>query len=183
MADHNRLTMTTRREFLRVAGASALLLSACAPTQPRPSGAASAVPTAAGPYPTYVPAANAPKPDYSNNDPRYDPGFENFPGTPFKAVQTPPGSGSTVNAFIAAYFPSPTPYDQNPTWQEVNKQLNATVKMHIVPGADFRAKLATIIASDDLPDIIHLYQGWSAGPNLIIQAQSAVGCTAEPHAP
>ena len=170
MADQNYLRATTRREFLHVMGASALLLSACAPSTPRSAAPVGSAPTpgatGAGPYPTYLPVANAPKPDYSNDDPRYDPGFENYPGTPFKSVPTPPGSGSTVNTLIAAYFPSPTPYDQNPTWQEINKQLNATVNMNIVPGADFRTKLATIMASEDLPDILHLYQGWSAAPNL-----------------
>src|SRR5712664_4832045 len=38
--------------------------------------------------------------------------------------------------------------------------------MNIIAGSDYRTKLATVMASDDLPDIIHLFQGWSAGQNL-----------------
>ena len=38
--------------------------------------------------------------------------------------------------------------------------------MNIIPGSDFRAKLATVMVSEDLPGIIHLYQGWTAGQNL-----------------
>jgi putative aldouronate transport system substrate-binding protein len=110
--------------------------------------------------------ANAPKPDYANDDPRYDPGFDNYPPNPFKATQSPPGAGGTVNALMAAYYPPPTPYDLNPTWQEINRQLNANVQLNIIPGPDFRTKLATVMGSDDLPDIIHLFQGWSAGQNL-----------------
>jgi putative aldouronate transport system substrate-binding protein len=146
-----------------------VLLSACAPSAPSaPSVGATpkAAAKSAGPYPSYIPLANAPKPDYANDDPRYDPGFDNYPANPFKAIQTPPGSGGTVNTLMAAYYPLPTPFDQNPTWQEINRQLNANVQMNIISGPDYRTKLATVMSSDDLPDIMHLFQGWSAGQNL-----------------
>jgi putative aldouronate transport system substrate-binding protein len=159
----------SRRTFLKWASVAGvpLALSACAPAiaPPAPTSAPAAAP-AAGPYPTYMPVANAPKPDYVNDDPRYDPGFENYPPSPYKATQGAPGAGSTVNVLIAAYYPLPTPFDQNPTWQEINRQLNANVQMNIIAGTDYRTKLATVMASDDLPDIIHLYQGWSAAQNL-----------------
>lgn len=180
--------VTSRRGFIRLAAAAGtagvpLLLSACAPSSPSNGGAAPAAATAgastasgapaastqaasSGPYPTYIPVANAPKPDFANDDPRYDPGFDNYPANPFKAVQSAPGSGGVVNTLIAAYYPLPTIYEQNQTWQEINKQLNANMQMNIIAGADYRTKLATVMASDDLPDIIHLYQGWSAGQNL-----------------
>ena len=168
-----------RREFIRMSTAGALvgtagvplLLSACSPSAPPAVGAtpatgAGTASKTAGPYPSYFPVANAPKPDYANDDPRYDPGFDNYPANPFKAIQTPPGSGSAVNTLMAAYYPLPTPFDQNPTWQEINRQLNANVQMNIISGPDYRTKLATVMSSDDLPDIIHLFQGWSAGQNL-----------------
>jgi putative aldouronate transport system substrate-binding protein len=180
--------------FAAAAGTAGVpfILSACAPSSPSAAGSGAApasatarassasgasTPPAAtnagasakpsgGPYPTYIPVANAPKPDYANDDPRYDPGFDNYPANPFKAIQSAPGSGGLVNTLIAAYYPLPTIYEQNQTWQEINKQLNANVQMNIIAGADYRTKLATVMASDDLPDIIHLYQGWSAGQNL-----------------
>ncbi len=168
-----------RRHFIRWSTAGALvgtaglplLLSACSPSAPpaaapTPAPGAAAASKSAGPYPSYFPVANAPKPDYANDDPRYDPGFDNYPANPFKAIQTPPGSGGTVNTLMAAYYPLPTAFDQNPTWQEINRQLNANVQMNIISGPDYRTKLATVMSSDDLPDIIHLFQGWSAGQNL-----------------
>jgi putative aldouronate transport system substrate-binding protein len=169
-------TQMNRRRFIRVATAGALvgttgvplLLSACSPSTPPAAGATSGTASkpAGGAYPSYIPLANAPKPDYANDDPRYDPGFDNYPANPFKATQSPPGAGGTVNTLMAAYYPLPTAFDQNPTWQEINRQLNANVQMNIISGPDYRTKLATVMSSDDLPDIIHLFQGWSAGQNL-----------------
>ena len=38
--------------------------------------------------------------------------------------------------------------------------------MNMVAGADYRPKFATIMASDDLPDIMHIFFGYSVAPNL-----------------
>ena len=54
-------------------------------------------------------------------------------------TKAPPGTGSTVNVYAITYYPPPTPYEQNPTWHEVNKQLNANVQMTIFAGADNRS--------------------------------------------
>jgi putative aldouronate transport system substrate-binding protein len=138
--------------------------SVLAPTPaaaPKPAAAA-----ASGPYPTYIPFTGGPKPDYHDDKPIFADGFENYPASPFKANPSAPGAGGVVNVLIAAYFPVPTPYEQNPTWQAVNKQLNADVRMNIIPTADYRTKFATTLASDDLPDIMHIYFGYSVAPNL-----------------
>ena len=52
-----------------------------------------------------------------------------------------------------------TPYECNPTWHEVNKQLNANVQMSIFTGADNPTKFATLMASNDLPDSMHIFLG------------------------
>ena len=44
--------------------------------------------------------------------------------------------------------------DQNPAWQEVNKQLNATVEFQIITQTDYPTKLATMMAGNDLTDFI-----------------------------
>jgi hypothetical protein len=62
--------------------------------------------------------------------------------------------------------PPSTPYDDNPTWHEVNRQLNANVQFSTVRSADYPVKIGTIMAGNDLPDIIHIYNGISAAPNL-----------------
>ena len=138
-------------------------------TAPAPTAApaATSAPLRPSILPAYVPLANRPPADYPSKGELYQDGYIKYPSKPIRATPAePPGLGSTVTAFVNGLYPLPTPLDQNPAWQEINKQLNATVRMNIVPGSDFRAKLATVMASDDLPDIIHLYQGWSAGQNL-----------------
>jgi len=172
-SDQHRLS---RRGFLTgvAAGAVALpLLNACAPGQPAapaPAGGGGAAGGAGGgaasKFPTYIPVANGPKPDFHETNPLYSDAFENYPSNPIKANDKAPGTGSTVNVMIAGYFPLPTPPDLNPTWQAVNKALNSDVKMNISPGADYRLKFPTVMSGDDLPDIMHLFFGYSIAPNL-----------------
>src|SRR6266498_4084585 len=150
----------SRRHFIRVSTAATLvsavglplLVSACAPQAP--TAPAGAKPSAGGPvaappapakpgdraasvFPTYVPFTGGAKPDYHLDDPLYSDGYETYPISSFKAIAETPGAGGTVNVLIASYFPTPTLYDQNPTWQEVNKRLGANVQMNLVPGADY----------------------------------------------
>lgn len=163
----NRLT---RRDFIRASAASALLLSAaCAPAAPQSGSGTRTTSASAGkanPYPTYAPLANGPKPDYHTDDPRFDDGFDDYPANPVRVVAEKPGSGSTVNILNRAYFPPPTPFDQNPTWQEINRQINATMHINVVAGADYQTKFVTTMAGDDLPDIMHIYNGYALAPNL-----------------
>src|SRR5687768_1009766 len=134
MSDTSRSRGLTRRGFVRLSAASALILSgACsipsAPTKPSGSTAAGGGSSQTGknPIPTYIPLTGGPQPDYHVDDPRFDDGYENYPANPFKSIAERPGTGSTVNVLNRAYFPPPTPYDLNPTWQEINRQLNATM--------------------------------------------------------
>jgi putative aldouronate transport system substrate-binding protein len=147
-----------------------LLLSACGTGQPSSSAGAGAgvggSASKASPYPTFIPLANGPKPDYHTDDPRYDDGYDNYPANPIKAVSDPPGTGGTVNVLNRAYFPPPTPFDQNPTWQEVNRQINAKMAINVVAGPDYQTKFVTTMAGDDLPDIMHIYNGYALAPNL-----------------
>ncbi|MBV9579179.1 MAG: hypothetical protein JO057_11385 [Chloroflexi bacterium] len=179
---------TSRRRLIRASvggvllGAAALpLLEACSPGAPAPaasgttgSGAAPAgtpatgtAASASGPLPSFIPFSQPGlKPDYHYDDPRYDDDYDNYPPQRFKAVSETPGAGGTVNVLITNYIQPPTPYDQNSTWQYINKQMNADVRMNIVASTDYRAKFAAVIAGDDLPDIMHIYYGYSLAPNL-----------------
>ena len=73
----------------------------------------------------------------------------------------------------------PTPFDQNPAWKEINKQLNANVQFTIAPAADYGTKLAAIMAGGDLPDII-FFQGGLGGTNA---TSSTVGASATTNLP
>jgi putative aldouronate transport system substrate-binding protein len=177
-----------RRNFLAGAVAASValpLLNACAPGAAPGSGAASSGSTSASGtpasggqqlagaqgsskslFPTYIPVANGPKPDYHDDNPLFSDGFDNYPKSPRKANDAAPGAGSTINVLTAAYFPPPTAREQNPTWQAVEKQLNATMNMNIITGSDYRLKFPTIMAGDDLPDVMHIFFGYTLAPNL-----------------
>ncbi len=162
-------TEFSRRRFLRVAGGIAggavavPLLAACAPALPTPAPtrpAATAVTNSAASavYPSYIPFASGPKADFPASGPIYDDSFSSYPVNPVKALTgDPPGTGSTVNIMSIQLFPPPTIYEQNPAWQAVNKALNADVKFQIVTSADYPVKLGTVMAGNDLPDMLYMY--------------------------
>ena len=179
----------SRRGFVRLASGSALLglalplLSACggvaapsssssaaatSPAAAKPSGPSSAptvsagAPTpqgATGPYPSFIPNPNKPKPDFPARGPLYDDGYVNYPANPSASITVAPGTGSNVIAFLNSTQPPPTPFDQNPTWQEINKRLNTNFQFNIVPQADYQAKMGALMAGSDLPDVIAAMPG------------------------
>lgn len=152
----------SRRRFLHIAG-GALTLSlaaACAPGAPvaSPTRPAAASSGANAIYPAYLPVSNGPKPDFPASGPGYDDGFNSFPKEPVKAMPgDPPGTGGTVKVMSIALFPPPTPLAQNPAWQAVNKALNANVDFDVVTQADYSVKLGTVMAGNDMPDVLYLY--------------------------
>ncbi|GAC1318287.1 MAG: extracellular solute-binding protein [Chloroflexota bacterium] len=164
-----------RRSFIRAAAGGAVLLpgllAACGPAAPaapaavantKPAGgAATGAPPAAGGaraanvWPTYIPLQGGPKPDYASAGQQYEDGWDTYPSPPTKAwLKDPPGAGGTVSVFSNAYNPPSTPLDGNQAWQVVNRQLNATVNFTVTAPGDYPAKLGTVMAGDDLPDII-----------------------------
>ena len=179
-----------RRSFVRVAsvgllaGAAMPLLQACggaiAPSAATPKPAAKA-PPAANVFPTFRPATNGPKPDFASTGPQYEDGFTNYPkDNPRSWTKGPPGLGSTVTVLSQARgvgsSTPPTPFDRNPAWKEINKQLNANVQFTITPSADYAAKLAAVMSGSDLPDII-LFQGGLGGTNATSSTVGASGTT------
>ncbi|MBV8717140.1 MAG: extracellular solute-binding protein [Chloroflexi bacterium] len=156
----------SRRRLLHLAGGAVAvsLASACTPGAPAPTAtrpAAGQTGTTSGAnaiYPTFVPTASGPKPDVPSTGPGYDDGFNKFPTSPTKALPgDPPGTGSTVKVMSIALFPPPTPFAQNPAWQAVNKALNADMQFDVVSQADYPVKLGTVMASNDMPDVLYLY--------------------------
>jgi len=166
----------TRRAVLRFAAAGAVtgLAAACVPTppaiaptpQPAPPTAAPK-PKGASALPSYIPFSAKPKADYPSKGELYEDGYIRYPSPPVKGVPAEaPGLGSTVSALVDGLYPPPTPVDQNPAWQEINKRLNATLQFNIVPPADYGSKIATMMAGNDYPDLVNLFGGLSAGPNV-----------------
>src|SRR5579859_618725 len=179
----------SRRQFFRatVGGALAVpgLLAACtSPAPPASSQARAPVGSQAKPtagatgaaagaaakpgsvLPTFVPLQGGPKPDYASAGQQYEDGWDLYPAKPVKAwTKAPPGAGSTVTALSNGFNPPATPFEQNLAWQEVNKQLNATVQFTVIQPGDYPAKVGTVMAGDDLPDLM-LFPG---GLNVTLQ--------------
>jgi putative aldouronate transport system substrate-binding protein len=180
----------SRRQFIERAGRGfavgaiglPLLLEACAPAPVPTASAPLAKPTSSGSSltPAFVPFPNKPKPDFpSQGDPYLD-GYLNFPKNPAKALPAEaPGAGGTVTSMTIGLFPPPTPFENNPAWQEINKQLNVDFKMNIVAPGDYPAKLATVMAGSDLPDLLFFYYNLQtaitavAGVPQFLDAQAA----------
>jgi putative aldouronate transport system substrate-binding protein len=138
------------------AAAAPSLLAACtAPAPPASPTTAAGTAPPANVLPTYVPLQNGPKPDYASAGQQYEDGWDNYPTNPIKAwTRDPPGLGSAVTALSNGFNPPSTPFEQNPAWQEVNKQLNANVQFNVIQPVDYATKLATVMAGNDLPDVM-----------------------------
>ena len=160
----------SRRTFLRLGtGAATLtafggvqfLLQACTSLPAAPGGAAAPTarpgsapaPSGAVKLPTYVPLA-AVKADLPGSESIPD-GYLAYPKSTFKSVTTTPGSGGDVS-WMTYTIVANAPLEDNPAWQEVNKQVGATLRMQLTPFADYTARLQTVLAGGDLPDVVYM---------------------------
>jgi putative aldouronate transport system substrate-binding protein len=133
-----------------------LLLEACAPASPSAPASGPTAAAAAFAYPTYVPF-KGPAPDLPGTPQGVADAYFSYPKNLVKTVTTPPGSGGSVTLFTNPAGGTPPPVDQNQAWQRVNKDLNVDFKLDLAGTAqDAAAKLSTIIAGGDLPDILFL---------------------------
>ncbi|MBV8083277.1 MAG: extracellular solute-binding protein [Chloroflexi bacterium] len=130
-----------------------------------PAANAASSPKAQAGLPSYIPLANKPKPDFPSMGVLYEDGYINYPANPAKSVPQAPGKGGPVTIFVQPLQPASSTLDQNPAWQAVNKDLNATITFNLAPAADYQAKLATVMASNDLPDVLNLFRGLTGAPN------------------
>jgi putative aldouronate transport system substrate-binding protein len=156
----------SRRGFLRLsAGTGALagaaaLLSACLPTPSGPSATpAGTRASSSGGQPVSLPAFQPPvgisAPDSPGSpDGVVEPGYVNWPNTTFQSVKQPPGDGSEVSIFINIPGAPPPPADQNPAWQAWNNALNVKLNFQFYAFADLAPKFGTLVAGNELPDVI-----------------------------
>lgn len=103
--------------------------------------------------PSYVPYTGV-QADLPGNPQGLLDAFLKYPANPKRVFANPPGDGSTVSAFVQTASPIPPAVDQNPYWQELNKRLGVDLQLTIVPTADMPVKFSTLVAGNDLPDII-----------------------------
>jgi putative aldouronate transport system substrate-binding protein len=152
-------TTVTRRGFLQASGGALALSVAAACAPPRSAGTSASAPaagSAAGgtPLPTYV-AFQGPKPDFPPSADGVVPaGYLTFPQNLIKSTSGPVGTASDEVSFLSySINPTPAPVDQNPAWQQVNKDLGLSLKFTYTALQDYNVKLNTVIAGGQLPDI------------------------------
>lgn len=164
---------TSRRAFLQMGAQVALggviglpLLSACSsvgspggtsgsPSTSKASGSGSSA--AALRLPAYVPVQAA-KPDFPPSVDGVDPAYATYPKNLFKAVAQTPGQGGDVEVLTQILVSPPPPVDQNPAWQEINRQVGASLKLNMVAGTDYPTRLSATIAGGTLPDMFYIPQ-------------------------
>jgi putative aldouronate transport system substrate-binding protein len=169
-------TRVSRRGFLATSAGlicsvvGLQLVSACTsatPTAPAGAPASSASKAAKVQLPTSTPMANLPAPDLPGTaDGLVMPGYLHYPGNLVKSVPQPPGKGGVVSTITVSLSTAPTPLDQNPAMQQVNKELGVTLSVPSISTVDYPNRLSTVIAGSDLPDIIAVSILATTLPNL-----------------
>ncbi|GGO44958.1 sugar ABC transporter substrate-binding protein [Streptomyces lasiicapitis] len=156
-----------RRTLLRsiAAGGAALaapsVLTACS-TGSGSGGDVSNAGKKSAPWPTYTPT-EGPAPDLAPSTAGVQAGYTTYPQKLVTATDGKPGTGKEkIRVLSITYGTPPKPAGSNKYWQAMNDALGVEVEFTVVPDADFRAKMATLMAgdSDDLPDIISIGGGY-----------------------
>jgi putative aldouronate transport system substrate-binding protein len=114
------------------------------------------------PWPTYVPFSG-PTPDGAPDATGVQALFKKYPQKLTQAVDGKVGDGSKVKAMVITYGTPPKGAAENQFWASVNKALGVDVELILVPDADFKKKMATMMASSDLPDMIMFGGGYQLG--------------------
>ncbi|MFJ9036161.1 extracellular solute-binding protein [Streptomyces sp. NPDC102406] len=157
----------SRRTLLRsvAVGGAALavpsLLTGCSTGSGGSGGSVANKGTKAAPWPTYA-AARGPAPDLAPTAEGVQAGFLKYPENVVRAVAEKPGTGKEkVRIISITYGTPPKPAARNKYWAALNEALGVEIEFTVVPDADFRTKMATLMAGDDLPDIIAIGGGYT----------------------
>ncbi|NUT21169.1 MAG: extracellular solute-binding protein [Hamadaea sp.] len=110
-------------------------------------------------WPTYT-AAKVPAPDLPGDGNDVQNGYTKYPSQVGTATNGKPGDGSVVKAVVITYGTPPGPKETNKFLQAVNEALGIDLQLTVVPDADYQAKMATLMAGDDLPDIMNIGGGY-----------------------
>lgn len=155
----------SRRTLLRsiAAGGAAIaapsLLTACT-TDVSGGGSVSNKGVKLVPWPAHVPAAVS-EPDLPATAAGVQAGYTRYPDKLVRATTDKPGKGERIKVLTITYGTPPKAASRNKYWAAMNEALGVEVEFTVVPDADFDAKMATVVAGDDLPDIINIGGGHS----------------------
>lgn len=85
------------------------------------------------------------------------PGFLAFPAQTPAASTAKPGSGQTLTAMANIYSAIPPGPERNAWWRGLNDRLGVDLQMQMVPNAEYQQKFSTMIAGNDLPDVMQIW--------------------------
>ncbi len=143
----------SRRGFLGVAGVAALsATAACGPAGGTDTGGAAA--SADLKLPTYQEFTGV-KPDQPGNEAGLQPVYLTMPKEFIASTKEIPLK-SKVSGLTETFSTPPPPMGSNPFWQRLNAKLGGDLELIIGTDPGYPEKFATILASDDLPDLMWL---------------------------
>jgi putative aldouronate transport system substrate-binding protein len=87
-----------------------------------------------------------------------------YPASPVQGSTGTPMSGGDLTFLESTSAELPVPLEKNAYWQELNKRLGCNFKPTQLASTDYSSKVATTIASGDLPDLMLL--GSTTVPNI-----------------
>ena len=147
----------TRRRLLAGAGGLAALAGAtslvgCGGNQ---SASNSASANSSVKLPTYVPYTGL-TPDLPGTRQGVDNAFRHFPSKNPAVTTETPGKGETIVGMANIYYAVPAGPPQNSYWAGLNKRLGVNLKLDMIGNADYATKFPTVIAGNELPDIMQM---------------------------
>jgi putative aldouronate transport system substrate-binding protein len=108
--------------------------------------------------PTYVPYTGV-TPDLPGTDQGVDPAFRRFPAENPRSVEDIPGHGEKITGMANIYFAVPPGPDRNSYWAGLNERLGVDLDLQMVSNADYLQKFPTVIAGNELPDLLQVPNG------------------------
>jgi putative aldouronate transport system substrate-binding protein len=94
------------------------------------------------------------KPDIAPANEYCLPGYHSYPNPAVTGVPDKVGNGESISAWSNTYVSVAPPMDQNGWWTNLNKQMGAVLAMQWVKADDYFAKFQTMLAGNDLPDVL-----------------------------
>lgn len=105
--------------------------------------------------PTYV-AYTGVKPDLPGTAQGVDNAFRHWPSNNPKAVSEKPGNGQTVTGMANIYYAVPPGPSKNSYWAGLNDRMGVDLQIQMVGNADYATKFPTVIAGNNIPDILQM---------------------------
>ena len=149
----------SRRAILGAAALGSVtgLVSSCSPPSAPEGGTRSPGADGSVPLPVTVPYEGV-VPDAPATPEGAAPYFRQFPDEPVAFVSDKPMAGGTVTA-LTFMNSLPAPVDENVWWQAINDALGGAIEMDGAAVGDYPAKLQTVVASNDIPDLMAILPG------------------------